>query len=279
MAKTAKVYYNVVMDKKRTRTREIFRGMKIFLAILVFVGAIGFMLWDVNRSENGGNQAGSANELVIGTDPGFKPFEYKEGSTTVGFDIDLARNIALEQNKTLRVEEMVFDGLLLALQSGRIDLAIAGMTKTAERAQNVDFSIPYYNAAQMIIVQKGSTIRGEADLVGRKIGVQLGTTGDDLAHKIREAKVVQLPQTANVMQELNAGRIDAAIMDNGPATQYLANNPKLKMLENELSVEEYAIAVKKGNAELLQQVNRSIKNMKKDGRYAMLVKKYFGEKK
>lgn len=244
--------------------------------MLILAVLTGLMLWDVNWNEAGGNQAGSANELVIGTDPGFKPFEYKKGSTTVGFDIDLARNIALDQNKTLRVEEMAFDGLLLALQSGRVDLVIAGMTKTPERAENVNFSVPYYKAAQMIIVPKDSEIKNEADLVGKKIGVQLGTTGDDLAHKIAGAKVVQFPQTANVMQELNAGRIEAAIMDNGPALQYLANNPKLKMLSEALTSEEYAIAVRKGNDELLRQVNQSIRKMRADGRYDGLVQKYFG---
>ena len=102
--------------------------------------------------------------------------------------------------------------------------------------------------------------------------MQLGTTGDTLAHKITGASVVQLPATSNVMQELNARRIDAAIMDNGPATQYLATNPNLTMLARDLTKEDYAIAIKKGNTELLKQV----KAMKKDGRYDALVKKHFG---
>lgn len=212
----------------------------------------------------------------MGTDPGFKPFEYKEGSTTMGFDIDLSRAIAIDQGKTLRVEEMSFDGLLLALQSGRIDMVAAGMTKTPDRAKNVDFSNPYYSAAQMIIVQKGSSITSEANLANKKIGVQIGTTGDILAHKITGATVVQLPQTANVMQELNAGRIDAAIMDNGPASQYLPNNPKLTMLPDKLTNEDYAIAIRKGNTKLLDGVNQTIERMKKDGRYDALLKKYFG---
>ena len=114
------------------------------------------------------------------------------------------------------------------------------------------------------------------DVRGKRIGVQLGTTGDTLAHKITGASVVQLPATSNVMQELNARRIDAAIMDNGPATQYLATNPNLTMLARDLTKEDYAIAIKKGNTELLKQVNDSIEAMKKDGRYDALVKKHFG---
>ncbi len=263
--------------REMKKHKQFVKSLKIGVGLIALVFVTGFMLWDVNRSDLGANTAGSSSELVIGTDPGFKPFEYKEGSQTVGFDIDLAREIAMDQNKTLRVEEMAFDGLLLALQSGRIDLAVAGMTKTPDRAKNVDFSQAYYSAAQMIIVKKGSEIRSEADLVGKKIGVQLGTTGDILAHKIFKAEVVQLPQTASVMQELNSGRIDAAIMDNGPAMQYLANNPKLEMLPEKLTDEDYAIAIRKGNKKLLQQVNKSLSAMKKDGRYEKLVKKYFGD--
>lgn len=258
---------------------KIKKRLKVGLGAVLVVMAVGAMLWDVNRSELSTNSAGTSNELVVGTDPGFKPFEYKEGSTVVGFDIDLARMIAMEQNKSLRVEEMAFDGLLLALQSGRVDMVVAGMTKTPERAENVDFSEPYYSAAQMIVVPRGSDIRSEADLTGKRIGVQLGTTGDILAHKITDAKVVQLPQTASVMQELNAGRLDASIMDNGPAVQYLANNPKLMMLADRLTNENYAIAIRKGNKELLEKVNESLRKIKKDGRYEGLVKKYFGGQK
>lgn len=257
--------------------KKLFQRLKITFGLLLLIVAVAFMLWDVNRSQTTSNTAGSSAELVIGTDPGFKPFEYKDGQTVVGFDIDLARNLALDQNKTLRIEEMQFDSLLLALQSGRIDLAIAGMTKTAERAKNVDFSEPYYRSAQMLIVPKDSVIKNEADLVGKTIGVQIGTTGDDLAHQIKDARVVQFPQPVSALQELGHGRIDAVIMDKGPAVQYLPNNPNLIMQDAPLSREEYAIAIRKGNTELLEKINASLLQMKKDGRYNELIKKYFDE--
>lgn len=258
---------------------RITHQIKIAFWLTCCVALTTFMLWDVNRAEQAGTSSGASTELVMGTDPGFKPFEYKDGSTTIGFDVDLSRAIATDQNKTLRIEEMSFDGLLLALQSGRVDMVAAGMTKTEDRAKNVDFSIPYYSAAQMIIVQKTSPIKTEADLAGKKIGVQIGTTGDILAHKITGATVIQFQQTASVMQELSTGRIDAAIMDNGPATQYLPNNPTLMILPQKLSSEEYAIAIRKGNTKLLEQVNQTIKAMKNDGRYDKLIEKYFGENK
>lgn len=106
--------------------------------------------------------------------------------------------------------------------------------------------------------------------------MQLGTTADTLAHKIRGAHVVQLQSTASVVQELSSRRIDAAIMDDGPAQQYLATNPQLVALPRNLSREDYAIAIKKGNSKLLAEVNASIAAMKRDGRYEKLVKKHFG---
>lgn len=259
-------------ENKRSK---LISRLKVAFGLFLLVAATTFMLWDVNRSETAGNTAGSSAELVIGTDPGFKPFEYKDGQNVVGFDIDLARNLALDQNKTLRIEEMAFDSLLLALQSGRIDLAIAGMTKTPDRAENVDFSDPYYSSSQMIIVPSDSSIKNEVDLVGKRIGVQLGTTGDDLARKIKGTSVIQFPQPVSALQELSTGRIDAVIMDNGPAAQYLPNNKNLKMLETPLSHEEYAIAIRKGNTELLEKVNASLAKMKADGRYNELIKKHF----
>jgi len=261
--------------------KAIARIKWLTLGALVTI-AIGYMYWDTEINPGSAQHTSSSGSglektLIMGTDPGFKPFEYKNGQNVVGFDVDLVREIAKDTNRSLQIEEISFDGLLPALQAGRIDLIAAGMTVTPERAKNAAFSTTYYSAAQKVVVPKtGSTVESVDDLKGKRIGVQLGTTGDTLAHKITGASVVQLPATSNVMQELNARRIDAAIMDNGPATQYLATNPNLTMLARDLTKEDYAIAIKKGNAELLKQVNDSIKAMKKDGRYDALVKKHFG---
>lgn len=263
-----------------TRQRKVIKRIQWALIGVLVVATVGFMYWDteINPSTTTSSSgSGLEKTLVMGTDPGFKPFEYKQGQDVVGFDVDLVREIAKDTNRSLQIEEVAFDGLLPALQAGRIDLIAAGMTVTPDRAKNAEFSTPYYTAAQKVVVNKtNSTVSNIDDLSGKRIGVQLGTTGDTLAHEISGATVVQLPSTSSVMQELNARRIDAAIMDNGPATQYLATNPELTMLERNLTSESYAIAIKKGNTELLQEVNDSIAAMKKDGRYDALVKKYFG---
>ncbi len=262
------------------RYNKLLKRLKVGVFVVIVVAVVGYMYWDVelNPSSSTAQTAGGLEKtLVLGTDPGFKPFEYKQGQQTVGFDIDLAREIAKDTNRSLQIEEIAFDGLLPALQAGRIDLIAAGMTVTSERKQNAEFSNSYYTATQKVIVPKvGSVVVGIEDLAGKRIGVQLGTTGDTLAREINGAKVVQLQSTSSVMQELNSRRIDAAIMDNGPASQYLVTNPGLTMLSRNLSREEYAIAIRKGNTKLLKEVNDSIAKMKRDGRYDALVKKYFG---
>ncbi len=242
--------------------------------------AIGYMYWDtqIHDTGTGGSSGGNLAELlIVGTDPGFKPFEYKEGQQIVGFDIDLSRQIAKDLGKRIKVEEMAFDGLLPALQAGRIDMIIAGMTVTPDRAKNAAFSDPYYSATQRVMVRRDhQRIKTVADLAGTRIGVQLGTTGDNLAHGIQGAQVVQLPSTASVAQEISAGKIDAGILDDGPATQYLATNPHLMVLPQRLSSEDYAIALRKSDTTLRQQINKSIATMKQDGRYQQLMQKYFG---
>ena len=235
---------------------------------LLCCAGIGYMYWDTQlREDSMGTGTSSTTELlIVGTDPGFKPFEYKEGQQIVGFDIDLSRQIAKDLGKRIKVEEMAFDGLLPALQAGRIDMIIAGMTVT-----------PYYSATQRVMVRRDhQRIKTVADLAGTRIGVQLGTTGDNLAHGIQGAQVVQLPSTASVAQEISAGKIDAGILDDDPATQYLATNPHLMVLPQRLSSEDYAIALRKSDTTLRQQINKSIATMKQDGRYQQLMKKYFG---
>lgn len=242
--------------------------------VVIFVAVIGWMLYDILQRDT--SLSSSTNVLVMGTNATFKPFEYKEGSNVVGFDVDLARAIADDMGKELRIEDMSFDGLLPALESGQIDMAVAGMSVTAEREKNALFSDPYYRATQQIIVPVGSSITNKYHLEGKKIAVQLGTTGDQMASKINGAQVVQFPAAPNVLQELDAGKVDAAVLDNAPAAQYVAGFSRLTVLSSSLSSESYAIAFKKSNTELAEQANKTIAAMRADGRYDALLKKYFG---
>lgn len=252
--------------------RKTWRGVVIGLVLFLLV--IGAMLLDILQRDGVVGQR--QDVLVMGTNAGFKPFEYREGDEIVGFDVDLAREIAKSMGKELKIEDMAFDGLLPALDSGQIDMVVAGMSMTPDRAQNALFSDSYYSAAQRLVVKRGSDIKNRHHLTGRKIGVQLGTTGDTLASKITGARVSQFPTAPSVLQELQAGGVEVVILDDAPAAQYVANFPELEVLPGSLSDEQYAIAIKKDNHQLLEKVNQVISEMKQDGRYDQLMQKYFG---
>ena len=151
------------------------------------------------------------------------------------------------------------------------------MSVTEERAKNALFSEPYYQATQRIVVPEDSKIFNKSGLIGKKIGVQLGTTGDILASEIKGAKVIQFPAAPNVLQELASGRVDAVILDDAPANQYIVAFPGLKILGSAIGNESYAIAMKKSNQSLKEKVDQTINRMKEDGRMDALLWKYFGE--
>ena len=255
--------------------RERLFGRSWWIGLGLFLALIGWMFVDIMQRE--GDFGDTTDTLVMGTNAGFKPFEYREGAEVVGFDVDLAREIAKSMGKELRVEDMSFDGLLPALDAGRVDMVIAGMSMTPERAKNVLFSDAYYTASQRIIVKKESPIRSARQLEGKRIGVQLGTTGDTLVSRIRGAKVSQFPSVPTVLSELAIGGVDAVVLDDAPAAQYIKSFPSLEIVPGELSSEQYAIAIKQGNDALKQAADQVIRDMKQDGRYDALIRKHFGE--
>ena len=252
--------------------------VRIIKNLIILAGCISAFFWmffDILKRETVVSH--DASVLVMGTNATFKPVEYKEGGQVVGFDVDLAREIAKDLGAELKIEDMSFDGLLPALEGGRIDIAVAGMSVTEERAKNALFSEPYYQATQRIVVPENSKIFNKSGLISKKIGVQLGTTGDILASEIKGAKVIQFPAAPNVLQELASGRVDAVILDDAPANQYIVAFPGLKILGSAIGNESYAIAMKKSNTTLKENINQSINRMKEDGRMDALLKKYFGE--
>ena len=178
-------------------------GLAVIYLILNF-----FMFQDIMRRETIISK--DSNVLVMGTNATFKPFEYKDGDTVVGFDVDLAEEIAKSLGAELKIEDMSFDGLLPALESGQIDLAVAGMSVTEDRAKNAFFSDPYYVASQQIVVRDESSIKNKYELVNKSIGVQLGTTGDQMARQIKGARVVPITAGPKLHQNQTKRPHDAA---------------------------------------------------------------------
>lgn len=220
--------------------------------------------------------------LTFGTNAEFPPFEFVAGSGVIdqydGIDMAIAKQIAEANGMTAAIENMEFDSLLVALQNGQIDAAIAGMTVTDERKEEADFSIPYYTATQVMIVKEDSDIASAADMADKKICVIQGYTGEicvkDMGYPYEAFK-----KGTDAIMELVNGKCDVVVLDSATSQKYISDNEGLKIVEDPsaFEAEEYAIAVKKGNTELLDKINTAIDAMLADGTIAELGAKYTEE--
>jgi hypothetical protein len=219
-----------------------------------------------------------AGKLIVSTNAEFPPYEYYDANEIVGIDVEIAKAIADKMGLELEVKDGAFDAIIAEVVSGKADVGIAGMTATDERKQNVDFSDSYATGTQVIIVKEGSEIKSAADLEGKSIGVQLGTTGDIMATDVKDSKVEQYNKGMDAVQALSQGKIDAVIIDNEPAKFYEKEVSGLKILDEAFAVEEYAIALKKGNTELQTKINETLKELKAEGKIDEIIAKYIKAK-
>lgn len=225
---------------------------------------------------------GKGNTLTFGTNPEFPPFEFVTSNGVIGefdgIDMAIAKQIAEENDMTVAMESMEFDSLLVALQNGQIDAVIAGMTATDERRETVDFSTTYYTATQVMIVREDSDITKAADMADKKICVVQGYTGEVCVKEMGYPYEAFKKGTEAVM-ELANGKCDVVVIDSATAQKYVGDNAGLKIVEDAgaFESEEYAIAVQKGNTELLNKINKSIEKMLADGTINELAVKYTEE--
>ena len=216
----------------------------------------------------------SKDTLVMATNAEFPPYEFHEGDDVVGIDADIARAIGEEMGMEVKIEDMAFDSIIPAVTSGKADFGAAGMTVTEDRKKNVDFTDTYATATQVIIVKEGSDIAGPDDLTGKKIGVQLGTTGDIYADDIEDAKVERYNKGFEAVQALTQDKIDEGVIDGEPAKEFVAEADGLKILDEAFTEEEYAIAVAKDNDDLLKKMNEALASLKESGKIDEIVAKY-----
>ncbi len=207
-------------------------------------------------------------ELVMLTNAAFPPFEYLGAdNNVVGVDVDIAQAVADELGVALKVVDMDFDGIVPAIQTGKGDLGVAGMTATEERMKTVDFSINYVDAAQVIIVRADDTsIAGAADLEGKNVGVQNGTTGDLYVTDETGANPYRYKTGADAAIELTNGKLDAVVLDEMPANEIVASNSALKVLDEPLTEEQYAIAIAKGKDDLKAVVDSVVAKLLEEGK-------------
>ncbi|MHA4988209.1 basic amino acid ABC transporter substrate-binding protein [Cetobacterium somerae] len=214
-------------------------------------------------------------KLYVGTNAEFPPFEYLDKGEVVGFDIDLVKAIGKKLDMEIVIKDMAFDGLIPALETNKIDIVIAGMTASDERKMAVNFSNPYYTANQVIILNDNNNdIKTFDDLNGKLVGVMLGFTGDVVVSEMKDVKSKKYNASYAAIMELQNNKIDAVVLDSETALNYVKNNKGLKLAETSGEPEEYAIAISKKNSELLNKINTALDELKKDGTYETLLKKY-----
>lgn len=215
-----------------------------------------------------------ADKLTMATNAEFPPFEYLEGEEMVGADIDLANAIADKLGRELEITNIDFDAALTGASTGKYDMAIAGITANDDRKKNMNFSQDYYTASQAIIVTSDSEIKTAADLKGKKISCQEGTTGEQ--YLLDNKYDIQSYKTgAEAVTALVAGKVDAVVIDNAVATALSAKKDGATVvLDEALTKEAYAIAIKKGNDELTEEINNVLDELKADGTLKKIFEKY-----
>ena len=216
-----------------------------------------------------------AGKLTMATNAAFPPYEMTtDAGDFEGIDIETAQAIADKLGLELQIDDMDFDAALLSVQQGKADIVMAGVTVTDERKAVMDFSDSYATGIQSIIVPEGSDIASPDDLAGKKIGTQRGTTGyiycsDDFG----DENVVAYDDGLTAVQALNNGQVDAVVIDNAPAQEFIAANPGLKILDTSYAEEDYAIGMAK-NSPLEDAVNSVLEELKADGTLQAIVDKY-----
>ncbi len=222
--------------------------------------------------------------LTVCTSLPYKPFEFEKGGEVVGFDIDLVREVAL----SLKVEPEFLNEDFEAIQSGQLlnddscDLAVAALTINGDRARVLDFSSPYFNAAQVMVVQKGSGIRSLNDLAGGRVAVQEGTTGELYAtdHAPTNTQVVKFENVEDVDSALSGGTVDAGVYDNNIVGAAINRHPNFELVAEFDTGEQYGIAVKKdGDVDLLRVINEVLADIQASGRYEEIYQTWFGDTK
>ena len=216
-----------------------------------------------------------AGKLTMATNAAFPPYEMTtDAGEFEGIDVDTAKAIAEKLGLELQIDDMDFDAALLSVQQGKADIVMAGVTVTDERKAVMDFSDSYATGIQSIIVPNDSDIASPDDLAGKTIGTQRGTTGyiycsDDFG----DENVVAYDDGLTAVQALNNGQVDAVVIDNAPAKEFVAANPGLKVLDTSYAEEDYAIGMAKGSA-LEDAVNKALEELKADGTLQAIVDKY-----
>ena len=207
----------------------------------------------------------AAGKLVVATSPDFPPFESLEGGEVVGIEVDIMELICKELGVELEIVQMDFDSVLIGIQSGKYDCGASGITVNAKREKNMRFTIPYYNAAQVIVVAEGSDIQGKADLAGKSVSVQTGTTADEGCKAEGNIDVKAFAANADAKAALTTGKVDAWVVDNLTALQMIEEGDGLVILKENMTDEPYAFSFAYGSEDVVEAINPILEKLIEDG--------------
>lgn len=216
------------------------------------------------------------NTLKMITEATFPPYEFLRGQEIVGIDVEICKAVAERLGRPFKSETVAFDSVIPAVVSGKADLAAAGITITEDRKQNVDFSIPYVKTGIVVIYKKSNPFTGKDQLKGKKIGVQAGTTSETFVLEELKQEPERSNSPAEACASLKSGRCEFVIADIDPAKNCVKGEPDLA-ISDFITSEEYAIAIKKGQPELLATINAVITELKANGKLDQWIEQYTKE--
>jgi polar amino acid transport system substrate-binding protein len=258
---------------RRTRTLP---ALAVALLATVTAGCGG----DEGETVEGGVELVKAGQLTVCTHLPYPPFQFTRGDEVVGFDVDLMDLVADELGVEQEILNTPFEGIETGetLNTMQCDAAAAGMTITEEREEVMDFSDPYFDATQALITPKGSGLASLEDLSGKRLGVQVSTTGQEYAQDNAPADVdlVQFEDLALLLAAVKNGQVDAGINDNGVLYDYVKDNPDVEVTAEFDTNEQYGVSVKTDNTELLDAINKALSDAREDGTYDEIYQKWFG---
>lgn len=253
----------------KTRLTSLFAVLLLALAAIVVAGCGG---GSGSSSTSGG---GGGERLTVGSDIPYPPFEQGKAGHYTGFDIELMEAIGEKIGREPEFQDTSFETIFRDVQQGKFDAVISAATITEEREKAVDFSNPYYLSEQAVLVKEGSPIKSLKELEGKTVGAQQGTTGQELAKvEIPGSEIRPYPEGPDAVNALKAGTVEGVVID-APVAENAEQAGGVEIAERIPTEEEYGIAVAQGNTELLEEINKGLEEVKKDGTYKKIFEKWF----
>jgi polar amino acid transport system substrate-binding protein len=258
---------------RKSRLTALFAVSLLALTALVVAGCGGGSS-SSEESTAAGN--GGSEPLSVGSDIPYPPFEQGKPGNYTGFDIELIEAIGEKIGRKPEVQDTSFETIFRDVQQGKFDAAISAATITEEREKAVDFSNPYYLSEQALLVAEGSPFKELKELEGKTVGVQQGTTGQELAkEEIGGAEIRPFPEGPDAVNALKAGTVEGVVIDAPVAQNAVEKSGGVEIAEKIPTEEEYGIAVAQGETELLEEINQGLKEVEEDGTYTKIFKKWF----